>query len=146
MRSGGGVTGGPIVAHASVVPLPSQSSGGASGVAAVGLSVPASRSGGEASHGGAASSGRHDHFRESFAPDGVSARVAAFLCGSWRNGTKVQYRRYIDRWVDFCVRRKADSFRLSVSLVLDLLYVVFHESPIAYRTLGGIRSAVSAVA
>ena len=58
----------------------------------------------------------------------------------------MQYRRFIGRWVDFCVRRKADPFRPSVSLVLELLYVVFHESPIAYRTLGVIRSAVSAVA
>ena len=58
----------------------------------------------------------------------------------------MQYRRYIDRWVDFCVRRKADPFRPPISIVLEFLYVVFHESPIAYRTLGVIRSAVSAVA
>ena len=146
MRSGGCVADGPYVAHTSVVPLVAPPSGGAPGVASARVPVPTSGLGGASSHGGAPASSRVDNLRRSLAKDGVSERVADFLCESWRDGTKLQYRRYIDKWVDFCGRWEADPFRPPINIVLEFLYVMFHESSIAYRTLNVIRSAVSAVA
>ena len=137
--------------HSGVVPQVAASSGGRAGPPAQRLCVPSSGSECESSIGVPSGFGRDGYFRRSFAQAGVSSRVGAFLCASWREGTKVQYRRYLDWWFNFCLRESADPFRPSVQVLTDFLYDCFHgkapgDSGVAYRTLNVIRSAISSVA
>ena len=74
---------------------------------------------------------------------GVSQQTIEILASSWRDGTRTQYRSYIEGWCTFFERLQYDSFRPSVANILDFLTMLYDECSLGYSALNTARSALS---
>lgn len=75
---------------------------------------------------------------------GLPTDTTNILYDSWRNSTKKQYGSYLNKWVQFCVKRQIDSFKASNSIVLQFLTELFQKG-LGYSAINTARSALSSV-
>ena len=73
---------------------------------------------------------------------GLSKKVIGIILESWRDGTKSQYKSYIERWHSFCLRRGSNPCNPSESCVLEFL-LELHENNLSYSSINSARSALS---
>jgi len=74
---------------------------------------------------------------------GISGAAAKLLEQSRRPGTRAVYGSAWEKWISWCVARRADPFRAHIELVLNFLSAMKEEG-LGYNTLNGYRSAISA--
>ncbi|CAG2245652.1 unnamed protein product [Mytilus edulis] len=75
---------------------------------------------------------------------GLPTDTTNILYDSWRNSTKKQYGSYLNKWVQFCVKRQINSFKASNSIVLQFLTELFQKG-LGYSAINTARSALSSV-
>ena len=85
-----------------------------------------------------------DPIRQAVQAQGFLGTTADIICESWRNTTKQQYASYLKRWKQFCVARNCDTFRPTVTLLLQFLTDLFQQG-LSYSAINTARSAISAV-
>ena len=82
--------------------------------------------------------------RKMFREQGLSRQTVSILMSSWRSSTKKQYQSYINRWFQYCSKRKVDYVRPNLNQVLEFLTVLF-ETGLSYSSLNTARGALSAL-
>ena len=65
------------------------------------------------------------YIRQSFQKRKFSNEATAIIMASWRLSTQKQYATDINRWVQFCDKRKTDRFYPSVDSVIEFLTEMF---------------------
>ena len=81
--------------------------------------------------------------RESYEAKGLSKRATFLLLGSKREGTTNVYAGHWKKWNSWCSKREANPFNCHINLVIDYIAELFDKG-LEYRTIGVIRSAISA--
>ena len=93
----------------------------------------------------------HALIRTALQSAGFSARSVSIIDDSWRDGTKRQYRTYIEQWRLFCVQRATDPFSPHISEVINFLTLLFDEQTEngdnirGFSALNTARSALSSI-
>ena len=82
--------------------------------------------------------------RKCFRDRGFSKTATNVIMSSWRSGTKKQYQTYISRWLQYCSRKKIDSFSASIREVIEFLTEQF-EAGLGYSSLNTARGALSSL-
>ena len=83
--------------------------------------------------------------RKSLQSLGFSESATNIITYSWRTGTKKHYKTYLERWIQFCSKRKIDPVSPTVNTVIEFLTMLY-EDGLQYSALNTARSAVSTVA
>ena len=82
--------------------------------------------------------------RKSLQSLGFSESATNIITYSWRTGTKKQYKTYLQRWIQFCNKRKIDPVSPTVNTVIEFLTILY-EDGLQYSALNTARSAISTV-
>ena len=88
-------------------------------------------------------SGSIPGLRESLEARGISGRATTLLLGSKRESTANIYSGHWAKWSSWCSERETDPFTCHLNFVLDYLAALY-EKGLKYRTIGVVRSAISA--
>ena len=121
-------------------------SGGAGSITKT-VSFSSTRSSSRSSTGKQAQTSGNGIIREAFESQGISPKVAEFLLGSWRTGTKQQYGSYVKRWLSFCTNGRFNPFQPPVNILLEFLHNEFKSvKKKQYSSMNSIRSAISSIA
>ena len=83
------------------------------------------------------------HLSASLRDGGVEPEVAGFIHNAWKPSTKVQYATVWRQWTAWCGRKGLNAATPSVVNLLHYLWHLYNERQLAWRTLGGHRSAVA---
>ena len=73
----------------------------------------------------------------------ISARTWDFIMESWRTGTTIQSRVYLDKWKNFVRTAHANPIHLTVADVINFL-THFYDTGNSYSAINTARSALSA--
>ena len=82
--------------------------------------------------------------RNSFRQYNVSKEVIEVLMASWRPGTKKQYSTYLNKWLEFCSKRKIDYSSPKISEAVEFL-MTLHSQGLSYSSINTARSALSSI-
>ena len=82
--------------------------------------------------------------RQSFEKRKLSNETITIIMASWRRSTQKQYSTHINRWIQFCDKRKTGRLQTSVDSVIEFLTEMFRDG-YSYDSLNTARSALSAV-
>ena len=82
--------------------------------------------------------------RQSFKKRKLSNEAITIIMASWRRSTQKQYSTFINRWIQFCDKRKIGRFQTSVDSVIEFLTEMFRDG-YSYDSLNTARSALSSL-
>ena len=82
--------------------------------------------------------------RDTFTQQNLSADITDIIMASWRRGTQVQYKTYVEKWLAFCRKKKIDNSCPNISEALEFLSSL-HKQGLSYFTINTARSALSAI-
>ena len=85
----------------------------------------------------------HQNVRQALIAEGLSEQTIEILASSWRDGTKSQYRTYIEQWSKFCERSQYSTFRPVIGQVLQFFTDIYKDRSLGYSAMNTARSALS---
>ena len=80
--------------------------------------------------------------REALMRKNIQGKAANIIIESWRGSTQKQYNTYIQKWLEFLSRQKADTFNPTKEEVINFLSELYDKG-IGYSGIGTARSALS---
>ena len=80
--------------------------------------------------------------RETLQSRGIQGESAELIIQAWRQPTKKQYERFLNKWLIFSSSGQTDPLNPARNVVIEFLYDVY-KSGIQYSGIGTARSAVS---